>query len=245
MLPADLVLVGGGVMTVDAAGSTASAVAVRDGRIVEVGDDRTVLEHEGPRTRRLALGGRTVLPGFTDAHVHPVMAGIELRQCSLHELPESRDAYLEAIRAYAAAHPELEWIVGSGWGMAAFPGGTPTREDLDAAVPGRPAIFDNRDGHGSWVNALALERAGITRETADPPDGRTERTSTGGARAPSTRAQRSSFAGCSRRPPATISPRAWWSRRHTSMDSGSRPGRTRSWTRGTSPRTGSSPSPGA
>ncbi len=139
----------------------------------------TVLALAGPRTRRIDLAGRTLLPGFTDAHCHPVLAGIEMRQCSLHDLPESRDAYLDAIRAYAAARPDLDWVVGSGWGMAAFPGGTPSRTDLDAAVPDRPALFENRDGHGAWVNSLALERAQVTGETADPPDGRIERTPDG------------------------------------------------------------------
>ena len=177
--PADLVLLGGSVMTMDAARPRASAVAVRGGRILAVGDDRTVLERSGPRTRRIELAGRTLLPGFTDAHCHPVLAGIELRQCSLHDLPESSDAYLDAIRRYAADRPDLDWIVGSGWGMAAFPGGIPTREALDEAVPDRPAVFDNRDGHGAWVNSLALERAQVTSETPDPPDGRIERTENG------------------------------------------------------------------
>jgi predicted amidohydrolase YtcJ len=174
--PADIIFLGGSVMTMDAAGSTAEAVAVGGGRIVAVGDDPTVLEHAGRRTRRIDLAGRTLLPGFTDAHCHPVQAGIEMRRCSLHDLPESRDAYLEAIRRYAGANPDLAWVVGSGWGMAAFPGGTPSRADLDAAVPDRPAILDNRDGHGAWVNSRAFELAGIDRETADPPDGRIERT---------------------------------------------------------------------
>ena len=178
--PADLVFLAGSVMTMDAARPSASAVAVGGGRILAVGDDRTALELAGRRTRRIDLAGRTLLPGFTDAHCHPVLAGIELRQCSLHDLPETRDAYLEAIRSYAAARPDLEWIVGSGWGMAAFPGGTPSRADLDAAVPDRPAMFPNRDGHGAWVNSLALERARVTAETDDPPDGRIERTPDGG-----------------------------------------------------------------
>jgi predicted amidohydrolase YtcJ len=177
--PADIVFLGGSVMTMDAAGSTAEAVAVGGGRILAVGHDRTVLEHAGPRTRRIDMAGRTLLPGFTDAHCHPVHAGIEMRRCSLHELPESRDAYLDAIRSYAAAKPDLAWIVGSGWGMAAFPGGSPSRAQLDAAVSDRPAILDNRDGHGAWVNSRALELAGIDRDTADPPDGRIERTPEG------------------------------------------------------------------
>lgn len=179
MPSADLVLVGGSVMTMDARRPTASAVAIATGRIVSVGDDAAVAEHTGPRTRRIDLNGRTVLPGFVDAHVHPVLAGIELLRCGLHDQPVDRDAYLAAIRGYAEANPSLDWIVGSGWGMAAFPGGTPSREDLDSVVADRPAFLHNRDGHGAWVNTRALELAGIDRTTADPPDGRIERTADG------------------------------------------------------------------
>ncbi len=178
--PADLILLGGSVMTMANALPTASAVGIGGGRIIAVGDDRTALEHAGPRTRRIDLAGRTLLPGFIDAHTHPVLAGIEMGQCALHDVPESKVAYLEAIRAYAEARPDLDWIVGSGWGMAAFPGGTPSLTDLDAALPDRPAFLENRDGHGAWVNSRALERAGITRESIDPPDGRIERTTDGG-----------------------------------------------------------------
>ena len=179
MPPADLVLVGGSVMTMNTRAPTAQAVAVAGGRIVAVGDDRTIEELAGPRTRRIDLGGRTLLPGFVDAHVHPVSAGIELLRCGLHDLPESRDAYLDFIRTYAAERPDHEWIVGSGWGMAAFEGGTPTRESLDAVVPDRPAFLQNRDGHGAWVNSRALELAGVDARTVDPPDGRIERTADG------------------------------------------------------------------
>ena len=183
MPAADLVLVGGSVLTMGRAKNPddppATAVAVAGGRIVAVGDDRSIDEHAGPRTRRIDLAGRTLLPGFTDAHVHPVLAGIELLRCGLHELPESRAAYLPFIRSYAEANPDLDWIVGSGWAMAAFPGGTPSRADLDAAVPDRPAFLQNRDGHGAWVNSRALELAGVTGSTADPADGRIERTPDG------------------------------------------------------------------
>src|SRR5215213_8498294 len=96
--PADTVFLGGSVMTMDPATPTAAAVAVAAGRIAAVGDDRSILELVGPRTRRVDLAGRTLLPGFIDAHCHPVLAGVELGRCALNDLPESRDAYLDAIR---------------------------------------------------------------------------------------------------------------------------------------------------
>jgi hypothetical protein len=179
MTPADLVLVGGSVMTMNPANPSATGVAVSAGRIAAVGDDREIATRIGPRTRRIDLRGRTLLPGFVDAHVHPILAGIELLRCGLHDLPESSDAYLAFIRNYAQERPDLEWIVGSGWGMAAFRGGTPSRADLDAVIPDRPAFFENRDGHGAWVNSRALELARIDRATPDPADGRIERTADG------------------------------------------------------------------
>ncbi len=107
------------------------------------------------------------------------MAGIGLLQCSLHDLPRTRDAYLAAIAAYATERPTDSWVLGDGWYMEAFPGGTPLKEDLDRIVPDRGAFFVNRDGHGAWLNSRALELAGITRETPDPPSGRIERGSDG------------------------------------------------------------------
>jgi hypothetical protein len=159
----------------DGAGSRWQAVAVRDGRIVAAGRDAEVARLVGPRTRRIDLAGRTLLPAFQDAHVHPSAAGVGLLQCPLHDLPRTADAYLAAIDAYARAHPDLEWIVGEGWYMEAFPRGTPSRDSLDRVVPDRPAFFVNRDAHGAWVNSRALHAAGITRDTADPPHGRIER----------------------------------------------------------------------
>jgi predicted amidohydrolase YtcJ len=100
-------------------------------------------------------------------------------QCSLHEVAPTVAAYVEAIAAYAADHPDLAWVRGEGWSMAAFPGGTPRRDDLDRAVPDRPAYFENRDGHGAWANSRALELAGVDRDTPDPVDGRIERDADG------------------------------------------------------------------
>lgn len=172
--PADLVLRGGRIATMDAARSWASALAVRGGRIVAVGLDGDVAGHAGASTRVIELDGRTVTPGFQDAHVHPVMGGLARLRCELHDT-RGREAYLAVIAEYARAHPDEVWIRGGGWYMDDFPGGTPRREDLDAIVPDRPVILDNRDGHGTWVNSWALELAGVSADTADPPDGRIER----------------------------------------------------------------------
>ncbi|MGH3093175.1 MAG: amidohydrolase, partial [Gaiellaceae bacterium] len=170
MAQADLVLTGG---------SGVEALAVRGGRIAAVGTVGEIQALVGPRTRVLELGGKTVLPGFQDAHLHPPHGGLSKLQCDLHDC-SSREECLAAIARYAAEHGEREWIVGDGWSMDSFAGGTPSREDLDAVVGDRPAFLTNRDGHGAWVSSRALALAGVDAQTADPPDGRIERDPTGG-----------------------------------------------------------------
>ncbi|WP_432188809.1 amidohydrolase [Streptomyces sp. Tue6028] len=172
---ADLLFTGGPVLTPE--GRTATAVAVTGDRITAVGNAE-VHDLAGPGTEVVDLAGRLLLPGFQDAHVHPVPAGLELTQCDLTEAKTAEET-LAAVRAYAAAHPDREWITGGGWSMEAFEGGTPTRQLLDAVVPDRPVYLPNRDHHGAWVNSLALELAGVTRDTPDPADGRFERDATG------------------------------------------------------------------
>jgi predicted amidohydrolase YtcJ len=177
--PLDLAFVNGSVVTMDAVRRTVQAVGVRSGRIVVAGLDTDVEPLVGPRTRRIDLAGRTLMPSFQDAHVHPSMAGIGLLRIPLHELPHRLDTYLGTIDRWARANPEAPWVLGDGWYMDVFPGGTPSRRDLDRVVPDRPAFFVNRDGHGAWVNTRALELAGWTRETPDPPGGRIEREADG------------------------------------------------------------------
>ncbi|HEY7401440.1 MAG TPA: amidohydrolase [Actinomycetota bacterium] len=175
---ADVAFVNGAVYTVDSGRSRARAAAVRDGHIVAVGEDADVRAVIGPRTEVIDLDGRMLLPGFQDAHVHPVSGGLDLARCALYELWTAGD-YLRAIGDYAAAHPERPWILGGGWSMDAFPGGTPTAAELDAVVADRPVFLPNRDGHGAWVNGAALRLAGVTRDTPDPSDGRIERAADG------------------------------------------------------------------
>ncbi|ORT56748.1 amidohydrolase [Streptomyces sp. CB03238] len=174
---ADLVFTGGPVL-VPATPATGVAVAVTGDRISAVGEAHDVHGLIGPKTEVVDLAGRLLLPGFQDAHVHPVPAGLELTQCDLTGAKTAADT-LAAVRAYAAAHPDREWITGGGWSMEAFDGGTPTKDLLDAIVPDRPAYLPNRDHHGAWVNSRALALAGITRDTPDPSDGRIERDASG------------------------------------------------------------------
>ncbi|GIU96664.1 MAG: amidohydrolase [Actinomycetota bacterium] len=174
----DLIFANGAVYTVDAARRWAQAAAVRDGRIVAVGADDEVRGLAGPATEVVDLAGGMLLPGFQDAHVHPVSGGLDMLRCDLHDL-DGAEAYVEAVRAYAQTHPDVPWILGGGWSMDAFPGGTPAKELLDAVVADRPVFLPNRDGHSAWVNSAALRLAGITRDTPDPADGRIERTADG------------------------------------------------------------------
>ncbi|MER6125790.1 amidohydrolase [Streptomyces sp. NPDC001795] len=174
-MQADLLFTGGPVLTPD--GPTTTSVAVVDDRIAAVGDAEAQ-ELTGPKTEVVDLAGRLLLPGFQDAHIHPVPAGLELTQCDLTTAKTARET-LAAVRAYADAHPDREWITGGGWSMEAFEGGMPTKELLDAVVPDRPVYLPNRDHHGAWVNSRALRLAGITRDTPDPVDGRFERDASG------------------------------------------------------------------
>jgi predicted amidohydrolase YtcJ len=178
MTSADLAFVNGAVYTVDAARSRAQAVAVKGGRIVAVGSDDAIGEHVGLRTQVFDLDGRMLVPGFQDAHVHPVSGGVDRLQCDLHDLHSTED-YLLRVKTYAQEHPDREWILGGGWSMDVFPRGTPTKDLLDAVVPDRIVFLPNRDGHSTWVNGRALELAGITRGTPDPADGRIERNADG------------------------------------------------------------------
>ena len=153
-----------------------TCVRVRGDRITHVGPLAS-LRRPAP-AEPVDLAGGTLLPGFIDAHAHPVFAGHQLRRCDLRPGRSQAD-YLEIIARYAREHPDEEWITGGGWEMAAFPGGIPARPPLDAVVPDRPVFLPNRDGHGAWVNSAALRLAGIDARTPDPPDGRIERDADG------------------------------------------------------------------
>ncbi len=170
---ADTVFRGGGVYTVDATRSWAEAVAVCDGRIVYVGTDAGLAPWIGPETRSINLQRKMLLPGFHDVHVHLVGGGIGLAECDLVDTT-TVEQVLERVRLYGERHPTQKWIRGSGWPLT-IQGGAPHKSLLDKIVSDRPVVLGAADGHSSWVNSRALEAAGITKETSDPPRGRIER----------------------------------------------------------------------
>lgn len=168
----------GSVFRADAARSTARAVAVQDGLIVAVGGAADVAPYLARADEVVDLDGRLLLPGFVDAHIHPVWGGLERLRCDLTGASTLAE-YRQLIGAYAAAHPDRPWIQGGGWSMDAFPAGLPTRQMLDEIVADRPVCLPNRDHHSAWVNTKALELAGIDARTPDPADGRIERDASG------------------------------------------------------------------
>ncbi|WP_042387889.1 amidohydrolase [Streptacidiphilus melanogenes] len=173
----DLLFVGGPVITMDAARTRATAVAVSGQRVLAVGHD-DLMELAGPETEIVDLRGKALLPGFQDAHVHAVYGGVEMGECDLSGTTDLGE-YRRRIAAYAATHPAQPWITGAGWAMEAFKGGQPSRALLDEIVPDRPVLLLNRDHHGAWANTRALELAGVTADTPDPADGRVEREADG------------------------------------------------------------------
>ncbi len=171
MTHADLAFLGARVEAIAPGAPPAAALAVRGGRIVAVGSVNNVCEVIGPETEVIELAGETLLPGFQDAHIHPIEGGLLVDRCDLHSLADTGE-YLAAISTYAATRSDRSWVEGSGWSLSAFPRGEPGRELLDGLVPDRPAILESNDGHVAWVNTRALELAGITATTPDVTDGR-------------------------------------------------------------------------
>ncbi len=168
---ADLVLTNAKVYTVDADRSVAEAVAIDGDTIVYVGNAAGADAYIGAGTRVVDAGGRLVLPGFQDIHIHPISGGVEASACDLNEF-ETVAGYRTRIAEYARANPDVPWVLGGGWSMAAFgPGAKASKAILDELVPDRPVFLSSRDGHSAWANSAALEIAGITKDTPDPVDG--------------------------------------------------------------------------
>lgn len=171
----DLVIRGGRIFTAEASRPFVEAVAVIGDRIAAVGPDVAAVSSA---SEVIDLDGALATPGFIDAHVHPATSGLDKLRCHFDGATDAESA-LRVVAEYAAANPDLPWVVGAGWPQSWFPNGCPSKELLDRAVADRPALLTNTDGHGAWANTKALEIAGIGADTPDPPDGRVERLADG------------------------------------------------------------------
>jgi len=136
-----------------------------------VGSDRTIDSYRDSSTKVIDAKKHMVLPGFVDAHVHILAGASQLEQVSLNNAKTLGD-FQKLVMDYAAAHPEKEWIQGMGWYYSIFGGsGLPDKKFVDEVIPDRPVYLLAYDGHSSLANSKALEAAGITQETPDPPNG--------------------------------------------------------------------------
>ena len=168
--PADLILTGANVLSMDPEIPAATAVAVKGQHILAVGGDDDVLNLKGPNTEIIDARGQTVTPGFIDAHSHPLLAqeGISAN-VNLRRIADVQ----AALKAQANKTPAGHWVLGSMYDDTKFEDGRPlTREDLDKAVPEHPVFVRHRGGHTAVVNSKAFELAGVSIETPDPVGGR-------------------------------------------------------------------------
>jgi len=176
-LVADVVFINGAVYTMDINRSWATAVAVRDDKIIYVGFDDGVAALQGPDTRVVNLDGKMLMPSFQDAHIHPLESGKQALTVNLAGM-QTIEEYVATVEAYADANPDEAWILGGGWSMDVFgPGGRTSKKLLDAVVPDRPVFLTSSDGHTGWANSEALKAAGIDQDTQDPVSGIVDRDS--------------------------------------------------------------------
>jgi predicted amidohydrolase YtcJ len=175
--PADLVLVGGTIYTMDPLRPRAEGVAIAGGRVEVVGSAAEVRRRIGPATRVIELAGRAATPGLVDGHAHLYGLGLALETLSLKGLT-SPEAVAAAVAAAAAGRAPDEWILGRGWDHELWPGKQfPARGVLDGVA--NPVALRRIDGHSLWANAAALKLAGVTRASADPQGGRIVRDAAG------------------------------------------------------------------
>ena len=175
------ILVNGSIRTLDDSRPMVSALAISYGRVVALGSDESIRMLATSHTAEINLGGRTVLPGLTDAHLHWEAQARSLSAVDVFEVP-SKAIALERVKQRADASAAGEWITGHGWAQDLWEDRAfPTKNDLDEVAPDNPVILKAKSGHASWVNSRALQLAGITQSTSDPEGGQILRAANGEA----------------------------------------------------------------
>jgi len=173
---ADIVFTNGRIYTVNDKQPWAEAVAVKDGRLMEVGSIKDIAAFVGERTRVVDLGGAFAMPGFIDDHIHPAQPYLHDEGGALL-FPESFDEkqIAEAVAAYLKKNPKAPYIIGEKWGVGLFPNGHPKKAWLDSLISDRPAVLRDETRHGAVVNTAMLKLAGITKDTPQPRNGLIEK----------------------------------------------------------------------
>jgi predicted amidohydrolase YtcJ len=168
----DLILAHGTVLTVDSRDSVAQAIAIRDGKVLEVGADQAILAMAGPRTRLIDLHGRTATPGLIDSHAHVAEGGLgEVTAIQLGDAT-SVAGIVQRVRATAAQLKPGDWIQGEGWDEGKLVEHRYVlAADLDAAAPDNPVWLEHTTGHYGVANSYALRLAKVTAATRDPAAG--------------------------------------------------------------------------
>jgi predicted amidohydrolase YtcJ len=168
---ADLIITNAKVWTVDKSHPTAQAVAVLGDRIIAVGSNVEVSSLRGAGTRVINAGGKLLLPGFNDAHVHFIDGGRQLDAVQLNDAT-SPEEFVRRIAEQAKKTAKGEWIQGGDWDETKWnPPNLPARELIDGVTPDNPVFLSRYDGHSALANSSALRLAGITAQTLDPPGG--------------------------------------------------------------------------
>jgi len=180
-ISANTIIVNARVYTLNPLQPWAEAVAISGDKILAVGSAHDVAAYRGPNTKTINAAERLVLPGFVDCHIHFMDGSLGLTQVDLNGAKSVAEIQTR-VKAYATSHPRAAWITGMGWAYPTFkPSGLPDKKVLDEVVADRPVYLVAFDGHTSWANSKALSMAGISHDTADPPNGKIVRDEKGEA----------------------------------------------------------------
>lgn len=166
---ADAVYINGNIYTVDESFAKASSMVVKGGKILYIGDDAAAQKKYRSRSPVIDLEGKTVIPGLVESHMHYLMLGETLERIDIFQKPKAE--ILAKVKAEAERLPDGEWIVSMGWNNVLWGEDYPAKEELDAVAPNNPVSLARVDGHSTWFNSLALQIAGIDKDTPNPQGG--------------------------------------------------------------------------
>ncbi len=168
---ADLIVINGDVRTVDPESGTVEAFAVKDSWFLAVGSNADIEKFKGPETEIIDAKGASIVPGLIDGHSHLTYGLNLIRGVDLYGVAE-RDEWLDKIKKRSDQLPPGEWLTGGRWDHTLAGDPLPTKEELDAIVSDRPVYLNDVDGHSAWANSMALELAGVTRDSVSPEGGK-------------------------------------------------------------------------